>query len=193
MKRRPPDKDKLSLIPHKDRLPSAEELHVWEYVTRMDEKLPHAEIAWQLVGGGKPPVNDEREWIEEAFPAPSKAPLPKPTTSSRHVSPDVLDRVKKGQQAIDAKLDLHGMKAGDAKASLVAFLEKAVRKQMRMVLVVTGKGQAEAGVRKTGILRHELPKWLALTPCREQVLAFGYAAPQHGGEGAFYLLLRRSR
>ena len=58
------------------------------------------------------------------------------------------------------------------------------------VLVVTGKGMTTS---KTGILRQAVPRWLNEPTFRSLVLAFDYAEPQHGGEGALYVLLKRVR
>ncbi|NNE82945.1 MAG: hypothetical protein HKN28_03145, partial [Alphaproteobacteria bacterium] len=58
------------------------------------------------------------------------------------------------------------------------------------VLVITGKGSVREG---GGILRRRLPDWLNQSICRPHVLAFATARPEHGGSGAFYVLLRRRR
>ncbi|HEY1384220.1 MAG TPA: Smr/MutS family protein, partial [Dongiaceae bacterium] len=60
----------------------------------------------------------------------------------------------------------------------------------RNVLVVTGKGMTTS---KTGILRQAVPRWLNEPAFRALVLAFDYAEPQHGGEGALYVLIKRVR
>ena len=54
--------------------------------------------------------------------------------------------------------------------------------------MITGKGLAGGG-----ILREQVPRWLNQQPNRARVLAFDYARPQHGGEGALYVLLKRRR
>jgi DNA-nicking Smr family endonuclease len=54
--------------------------------------------------------------------------------------------------------------------------------------VVTGKG-----VMGTGALKSEVPRWLNQSPLRERVIGFAHARPQHGGEGALYILVRRRR
>jgi DNA-nicking Smr family endonuclease len=59
-----------------------------------------------------------------------------------------------------------------------------------MLLVVTGKGE---GREEGGVLRRLLPLWLEEGSHRGAILAIAPARRQHGGEGAFYLLLRRKR
>ena len=63
------------------------------------------------------------------------------------------------------------------------------------MLVVTGKGMTTSQRKPTGagILRQAVPRWLNEPTFRALVLAFDYAEPQHGGEGALYVLLKRDR
>jgi DNA-nicking Smr family endonuclease len=70
------------------------------------------------------------------------------------------------------------------------------------VLVITGKGAgrertpaafAEREREDIGVLRRSVPRWLAEAPLRGLVISYQTAAPRHGGDGAFYVLLRRSR
>jgi DNA-nicking Smr family endonuclease len=44
-----------------------------------------------------------------------------------------------------------------------------------------------------GVLRAQMPRWLNEPRLRRRVLSFQTAQPRHGGEGAFYLLLRRKK
>ena len=107
------------------------------------------------------------------------------------------ERFRKGKLAIEGKIDLHGRTQQAAHDDLLAFLRRARGAGKRNVLVVTGKGVTQ-GVRgnaepKTGILRQAVPRWLNEPGFRSLVLAFDYAEPQHGGEGALYVLLKRIR
>ena len=104
------------------------------------------------------------------------------------------ERFRKGKLPIDGKIDLHGRTQQDAHDDLLAFLKRAHASGKRTVLVVTGKGmtQGKTGP-KTGILRQAVPRWLNEPAFRALVLAFDYAEPQHGGEGALYVLLKRVR
>lgn len=100
------------------------------------------------------------------------------------------ERFRKGKLAIEGKIDLHGRTQQDAHDDLLAFLKRAHAAGKRNVLVVTGKGMTTS---KTGILRQAVPRWLNEPAFRSLVLAFDYAEPQHGGEGALYVLLKRVR
>ncbi len=62
------------------------------------------------------------------------------------------------------------------------------------MLVITGKGGLGGGAGgEAGVLRRAVPAWLNQPGNREKVLAFSYAQPKHGGNGALYILLRRRR
>ena len=91
--------------------------------------------------------------------------------------------------AIDASLDLHGLTQEVAHAALIRFVNGSAQLGRRCLLVVTGKGNREGA----GILRTQVPRWLNEPALRSLILAFAYAQPKHGGEGALYVLLKRQR
>jgi len=99
------------------------------------------------------------------------------------------ERMKKGEMEIDARLDLHGMTQDSAHAHLLAFIQRAYDAGRRCVLVITGKGKNQG----TGVLKANTPRWLNQSPCRERILGFSHAKPQHGGDGALYVLIKRRR
>jgi DNA-nicking Smr family endonuclease len=61
----------------------------------------------------------------------------------------------------------------------------------RLVLVITGKGGRGAGER--GVLKRQVPQWLSLPEFRTLVIGFEEAHITHGGEGALYVRVRRTR
>ena len=79
----------------------------------------------------------------------------------------------------------------EAHQKLIRFLTISYKKNLKAVLVITGKGlKADGG---TGVLRQIVPEWLNEIPVREFIKAFDHASPGDGGEGALYVLLRRSK
>ena len=99
-------------------------------------------------------------------------------------------RLKRGQLAIDGRIDLHGMTQAEAHGALSAYLERAQGATRRCILVITGKGRvSENG----GVLRTMVPRWLNAPANRARVLAITPAQPKDGGAGALYVLLRRLR
>ena len=106
--------------------------------------------------------------------------------------------VARGKQAIDARLDLHGLTQSEAHSALLRFLRSASARDARLVLVITGKGSKELGVhgegdRERGVLRRRVPQWLGLPEFRSFVVGFEDAHVAHGGAGALYVRLRRAR
>lgn len=99
------------------------------------------------------------------------------------------DRFRKGKMTIEGRLDLHGMYQDDAHHALNDFILSSAAQGRRKVLVITGRGSREG----SGVLRARLPQWLNQPPCRDHVVSFTTARPQHGRDGAFYVLLRRKR
>jgi DNA-nicking Smr family endonuclease len=83
------------------------------------------------------------------------------------------------------------MRQSSAFHALAAFLRDAQARGARTVLIITGKGRNIDQDR--GILRQSLPRWLAEPRFRDLVVGFEPAARRHGGEGAFYVRLRRRR
>ncbi len=98
------------------------------------------------------------------------------------------ERVKRGRYPVEATLDLHGMTQEEAHRALSRFVTASRAAGRRCVLVVTGHGRMSGGVLKAAV-----PRWLAEPELRQHVLAIASARPQHGGSGALYVLLRRSR
>ena len=91
----------------------------------------------------------------------------------------------RGKQPPEASIDLHGMNRSQAYHAIDQFIRMARAKDYRVVLIVTGKGR--------GILRDGLPDWLNRQHIRDHILAFDFAPPQFGGDGAFLVVLRRCR
>ena len=103
------------------------------------------------------------------------------------------DALRGGSIAIDARLDLHGLSRREAAGKVAEFLARSGRRGLRCVLVITGQGRRDPLAEARGVLRGGLEGWLNQPATRPLVLACVPAQRRHGGEGAFYVLLRRSR
>jgi len=101
----------------------------------------------------------------------------------------VLRRLRAGDYAVQAHLDLHGKTRTEAKDDLDRFVEDSRRRGHRCVLVVHGRGLHSKD--RLPILKEGLQRWLTQGRIGKQVLAFTTARPQDGGFGAVYVLLRR--
>lgn len=100
-------------------------------------------------------------------------------------------QLSRGRKDIDARIDLHGMTQTRAYRALLRFLQDASGDGLIFVLVITGKGRAKGADSERGVLRRQVPQWLALPEFRSLVVGFDEAHLGHGGEGALYVRLRR--
>lgn len=148
-----------------------------------------------------------------AHPAPrrSAAPVPQPIAEAPRplaldatagIDKRTAERFRRGALPIEATLDLHGLGQAEARPALDGFLARCHARGFRAVLVVTGKGRrSDHGTGpgtgylrgEMGVLRAALPHWLNDAGNRHRVLAVATAQPKHGGQGAFYVLLKRHR
>jgi DNA-nicking Smr family endonuclease len=101
-------------------------------------------------------------------------------------------RLARGTQPIDARIDLHGKTQSEAHGALLRFLRKAQRDGAKFVLVITGKGsRTRLGWDDSGVLKRQVPHWLTLPEFRPYVVGFESAHVSHGGEGALYVRVRK--
>lgn len=144
-----------------------------------------------------PPVRSRQRTSKPAVP-PVPAETPKPPPSTPYDRREAK-RLAAGRMEIDARIDLHGMRQREAHRVLNAFLASAQARGHRHVLVITGKGRARAPdpparfideTVEPGVLRRALPHWLE--SLGDIVVGFTQAGPRHGGEGAFYVRLRKA-
>ncbi len=124
-----------------------------------------------------------------AKPQPPLTPTPAPGAIPG-IDQRQAERFRRGQIPIEGKIDLHGRTQAEAHDDLFHFLERAWKHGKRKVLVITGKGMTQS---KSGILKANVPRWLNEPAFRRLVLAISQARPEHGGEGALYVLLKRPR
>ncbi len=132
--------------------------------------------------------------LPAALPSVEVPPVPrvaiKPTSANPGIDRRTAERLRKGDMAIDRRLDLHGMTEAAAHAALDRFVRHAWHEGVRVLLVITGKGSVRDG---GGVLRRNLPRWLAAGENAPHVLRVESAQARHGGPGAYYVLLRRRR
>lgn len=172
------------------RFPEGEELRLWLSATKDTKKLKKET--------GIPAAGTKK--AAAAQKPTTDIPEPKlPRKKSAEIDRRTLDKLRKGGFPVDRRLDLHGMTQAVALENLRKTLLSAYAADERLVLVITGKGTKPAEPPtswlspETGVLRRKLPEWLSCEPLDRLVLSHCPAKRQHGGEGAFYVLLRRNR
>lgn len=126
--------------------------------------------------------------------------LAPPPREALHDQPLRMDhkthrQMTRGKVAPEARIDLHGMTLAVAHPVLIRFVLQAQAAGKRLVLIITGKGReggpdAPLPVRP-GALRHNVPHWLHMPPLGGVVLQVRPAHRRHGGDGAYYVYLRK--
>jgi DNA-nicking Smr family endonuclease len=133
-----------------------------------------------------------RAKIKPAPPA-ATAPAPKPSTPPEAAPLGRRDKRRIARtDAIDGRLDLHGLTQAQAHDALLRFLHNGQARGARLVLIITGKGGGDA-YSERGVLKRQVPMWLRLPEFRTCVIGFEQAGIGHGGEGALYVRLRKGR
>lgn len=106
-------------------------------------------------------------------------------------------RMTRGKLVPEARIDLHGLTLAEAHPELIRFILNTQSAGCRLVLVITGKGKQKPDhgpiPQRMGVLRHQVPLWLRQMPLGPCVLQITEAHLKHGGSGAFYVYLRRTR
>jgi DNA-nicking Smr family endonuclease len=187
-----------SASPRRKRALNEEERALWESVAKQTKPLR------KIPRGAKTPAASSDEMPGAAKPATAL----KPHLSAKisHAAQPKLPaapalapigrreraQLSRGRKEIDARLDLHGMTQTRAHHALSGFLHRAHREGLTFVLVITGKGKMGAESER-GVLRRQVPQWLSLPEFRSLVVGFEEAHIGHGGEGALYVRIRRSR
>lgn len=155
------------------------------------------------------PPFETRSDRKNSVKLPPKAPdsaagAPQPARKSSAPDLSAFDRkaarrLRQGRFEIEARIDLHGMRQHEAHAALRRFLQNSFRLGRRWVLVITGKGARRLprdedengfGLPERGVLKRNVPMWLAEPEMRAIVVSYTTASISHGGEGALYVQLR---
>jgi DNA-nicking Smr family endonuclease len=170
---------------------SEEEATLWDGIARSIKPLRPAKRAIKADAAAKAAANPAAKPVDAGEGAPPPAKSPPLAPFDRRLK----QRVARGREAIDARLDLHGLTQSEAHAALLRFLRQAQMDGARIALVVTGKGarRGARGLSERGVLRRQAPQWLALPEFRPFIVGFEEAHVSHGGEGALYIRVRRAR
>lgn len=102
-----------------------------------------------------------------------------------------FEKLRKGRIHLDDYYDFHGISLIEAKFKLNQLIDMWYENGKRCVLLITGKGKRSPKENET--IRQNIGHWLNEYEIRPKILAFTKAQPKDGGEGAFYILLRRKK
>jgi DNA-nicking Smr family endonuclease len=101
------------------------------------------------------------------------------------VSQEVVKKLRRGAWIVQAQLDLHGMRREEAREALAEFIREAVKRGLRCLRVIHGKGLGSIG--REPVLKGKVRAWLVQ---KQEVIAFCQARPNDGGAGAVLVLLQ---
>ena len=121
--------------------------------------------------------------LEEKYLDPKEIPA--------GISLNQAENLKKGKIRPEVEIDLHGFTQEKANSYLKDKLTEFHKKNIRCVLVITGKKIGKNGAE--GVLRREVPKWLNISPLRQMIIMTSWAQNKDGGDGALYVLLKKRR
>lgn len=183
--------------------PALPDWHLWSEVTQTVSPLHRTRIREAL------------KLAHEPLPLPSGPPVPRPKPvklpppmpsyqssgkpgrqANQVIEPKLKRKLNRGRIEIDGTIDLHGMRQVEAHAALSRFIHARVSRGDRTLLVITGKGLKKvngdaAEIIERGVLRSMLPIWLSEPNLAPLIAGWDVAAQGHGGDGAFYVRLRR--
>jgi len=109
--------------------------------------------------------------------------------SVRGLNRRILKKLRSGDFALQANLDLHGLRSDEAREAVDAFIRRSRTQGHRCVLIVHGRGLGSKD--HIPVLKQKLHAWLTRRSLSQMVLAYTSAKPYDGGTGAVYVLLRR--
>ena len=100
-------------------------------------------------------------------------------------APDILGKLRRGHWVIQAKIDLHGLVADEARVYVAEFLADCKKRGIRCVRIIHGKGLGSRN--REPVLKNKLRNWLMQ---RDEVIAYAQARQADGGSGAVVVLLK---
>jgi DNA-nicking Smr family endonuclease len=187
--------------------PALKDWHLWTEVTRSVSPLrPAPPLPVETAAAGPRPTGPGKQALPAWSPqsrashAPGSAALTRATRREpdtppgRVIEPGMRRRLMRGHVPIDGTIDLHGLRQHEAHAALCRFIVARYASGDRTLLVITGKGlkRAEPGrIVQKGVLRAMLPIWLGEKSIAPMIAGWEQSAQVHGGEGAWYIRLKR--
>jgi DNA-nicking Smr family endonuclease len=173
---------------------------LWQRVARSAKPLAAGRVVSRP---DRPKKEPQREAEKTAKPAPrpalKAAPKPPPAARGEVLNRQTARALERGRLAVEARLDLHGMRQREAHAALRRFLKAAQGRGQRHVLVITGRG-TDPDMRRSfyeaderGVLRQAVPHWLEQPDLAALVVSYAAAPRRLGGDGALYVRLRAAK
>lgn len=152
--------------------PTSEEHALWQEMMRGVKRLKHDSVQPVLQNIYPEKIIDRHQRLRQQTQEIPAFHFPLETLTSRD---------QKKMQLQD-RIDLHGHTQEKAHTALLHFFSKAQKQGYKWVLVITGKG---------AVLQTFVPQWFENHS--SFVISYAFAQPKDGGQGAFYVRVRKSR
>jgi len=189
---------------------SQEEQDLWSQVVSSTTPISRPKIDELIGATRKPPLRQDQDQPLQSFhlgqsvnnTTGATVNLKPALANSLASGPVQMDKksftnMKRGKLKPEGRIDLHGMTLAQAHPALTSFVLNAVADGKRLVLVITGKGKDKPEYDfmpvQRGVLRHQVPQWLRMAPLSHYILQVSQSHIKHGGDGAYYVYLRRQR
>jgi DNA-nicking Smr family endonuclease len=190
-------------MPRRDK-PALPDWHLWAEVAETISPLQRTlrrqrlNLSKEALPLPKSPPPPRAKPIKLPPAMPSYQSAGKPGRQANQViEPKLKRKLTRGRIDIDGTIDLHGMRQAEAHAALSRFVHARAARGDRTLLVITGKGLKKvdddaAVIIERGVLRSMLPIWLSEPALAPLIAGWDISAQSHGGEGAYYVRLRRT-
>ena len=99
-----------------------------------------------------------------------------------------LNSYKNRKVRPEGVIDLHGYRLHNAKIALQKYILNAYEKNIRNILIITGKGY-----NNKGILKKEVPLWLKDQNLISLLVNFEIAPKEFGGDGALLVKIKNKK
>ena len=99
-----------------------------------------------------------------------------------------LNSYKNKKVRPEGVIDLHGYRLYNAKIALQKYILYAYEKNIRNILIITGKGH-----NNKGILKKEVPLWLNDQNLMSLLINFEIAPKEFGGDGALLVKIKNKK
>ena len=113
---------------------------------------------------------------------------------------DINKKLKKNKIPVNRKIDFHGCSLEEAKTIFFNTIDDCFLKNHRCILFITGKGILKKNVNGNkenklyyGKIRNNFINWITLPSVQSKILNMQQANFEHGGDGAFFVYLRKNK
>jgi DNA-nicking Smr family endonuclease len=120
--------------------------------------------------------------------------------SSKETLPNKDNKSIKEKNFVTRSIDLHGYTLEEANKSIQNFINKSYEENINKLIVVTGKGLHSNNKkdpyvsREFSILKHSVPEFIKKNiELIRKISEITNAKIEDGGEGAFYIYLKRKK